>query len=428
MSVLIGMLKDLDKRGEMPRLEPELAKAIESSIQSAPGSDYGSGRRIALWSVLGVLAIAALAIAWRPDLLRMGRPAAPAPRVTLAGAQLVPPPVSTTVSAPLSAPLSAPAPAQVATPAPAANPVPANPPFVGPASAARPAASAALPSMNPGATSPAALPAPPTGIATTRPTVAPPAPLPAGALETVAKVAALHATPPRQPAQLLPAPAPVPDTSDTPPSATIVRHVPTADEGPELGRAYELAQRGRSVEAIEILRRSLESAPARVETRSALATLLSEGDRREEALSVLLEGIKTNPGRFAVPAARIQVEVGHPAAALDSILKVPEGQRDAQYHALAAAIAQRAGRHDIAVSEFRAALSSGTPRAILWIGLGASLEQVGHQNEALGAYRQALQTSGASNAAVDFATQRVAALAVLPERQGVVSVGELAHP
>lgn len=178
----------------------------------------------------------------------------------------------------------------------------------------------------------------------------------------------------------------------------------------DLARAYELAQRGRNTEAIEILQRSVHQWPQQSDNRSALASLLNERGLPNEALAVLQDGAAIDPARFAVTAARLQTELGNPTAALGTLALVAPAQRNAEYHATAAAIAQRAGRHELAIEEFRSALASSQKHAIWWVGLGVSLEQVGQKAEALQAYGQAQIQADPSSATSDFASQRIAVL------------------
>ena len=153
--------------------------------------------------------------------------------------------------------------------------------------------------------------------------------------------------------------------------------------------------------------------PVHDESRNALATLLSERGQRPAALAVLLDGVAIAPARFALTAARLQAELGNPAGALETAARVPPAQRDAEYHALVAALAQRTGRHELAIAEYRAALApAGTrPRVVWWIGLGVSLEKTGHLVDAFEAYGHVHAQDGATAAALQFAAQRLAALA-----------------
>ena len=96
--------------------------------------------------------------------------------------------------------------------------------------------------------------------------------------------------------------------------------------------------------------------------------------------------------------------------ALATLERVPQPRRDAEYHALAAALAQRAGKAEVSVMQYQAALATGAPRAAWLTGLAAALEQLGRRAEAVAAYRQALELHESAGAASDFARQRLAEL------------------
>jgi MSHA biogenesis protein MshN len=208
----------------------------------------------------------------------------------------------------------------------------------------------------------------------------------------------------------------------------VIPHVNNAsDEAAELARAYELAGRGRNSEAIEILRRTVHSWPAHAEGRMALATLLGETAQLDEQLQVLLEGAAQDPRHFSLVAARMQVQRGAAAAALETLERLPVEQRDAEFHAFTAAIAQRAEQHERAAREYRLALAMEPARALWWVGLGASLEQLQQPADALAAYRQAQSVGGASAASAQFVTRRLMALGnTPPERAQAAATSDTA--
>jgi MSHA biogenesis protein MshN len=361
MSVLIGMLEDLDRRGQKLGAQSGLATAVERGT----GSSRSRPLPIA-WITLAagtLLILGGAAMALRSGWIAAHSQAPPAPRIALA-----------TLLAPSPAPV--PLPVIATSPAPALALAPATAPASTPAT---PAAVASLPLL---AAAPPAL--------------------------ALASVDSRHVPAPRGPA--LPSRDATTSGNETTEQGIVVRHVDTAAEGPALAKAYELAQRGRSTDAIALLRGALQEFPGRPDSRDALAALLCEQDRRPEAIEVLIEGARIEPRRFAMPAARLQSDMGHTAAAVVTIGLVPAAARDQQYHALAGAIAQRAGRHDLAAEEFRAALAGEAPRALWWVALGASLEQTGQAADALAAYRLALKIGGTSQSAHDFAAGRIGAI------------------
>jgi MSHA biogenesis protein MshN len=157
----------------------------------------------------------------------------------------------------------------------------------------------------------------------------------------------------------------------------------------ELRRAIELVARGQTTEATRLLADALSQRPDWSDARATLAALQAEAGDRRQALATLLDGVQFDPTRFAPTAAQLQAELNNPAGALLALDRVPPAARDQSYHALAAAIAQRAGRHQMAVAEYGAALRSVPSNAVAWVGLGVSLQALGHDAEALAAYRGA---------------------------------------
>jgi MSHA biogenesis protein MshN len=188
------------------------------------------------------------------------------------------------------------------------------------------------------------------------------------------------------PEATLPAPA-EPAVSAAPAVAAVARS--SSDVARDVDRAADLIARGRASEAMELLVQVLNRQPTHAAARSSLAALLAESGRREQALHVLLAGSEVDAGRFALPAAQLQAEMGDPNGALQTLAKVPLARRNAGFEALHAGIAQRAGDHMTAVQAYRRALAQPQPEAVWWVGLGVSLEATGEPNEARNAYARA---------------------------------------
>lgn len=378
MSVLLGMLQDLDERGQAPQLGAGVAASIEAppDRRAARAQRRAGKLRLALLLAgIAILAGSALYF-WLPAGhreggagLAVGTVHAPAvlpapPPAAIAPASIAPPPVAT---------------ASVATP------VTVEPPTAPP---------------TPTATATIAIAAEPAPAAAKR-TAPPPR-------TTLASIADLpHAQRNANAATAV---------SGTEAGEGVVRRADAAEPVTMLAHAYDLAAHGRNVDALETLRRTVQQWPANAEARLALASLLAETGQQDAAMHVLLDGAALDAGRFGLAAARLQAQLGAPAAALQTLDSVPAQQRDVEFHAISAAIAQRAERHDIAVREFRLAISAGPARALWWVGLGASLEQLNQPADALAAYKQAQLQGGASAAAADFAAQRIGALASITAR------------
>jgi MSHA biogenesis protein MshN len=176
-----------------------------------------------------------------------------------------------------------------------------------------------------------------------------------------------------------------------------------------LTRATDLIARGRSTEAAQVLASALAGRPNWHEARSTLAALQAERGDRRQALTTLLDGAAIDPGRFALTAAQLQAELNDSIGALKTLEQVPQPTRNEEFHAWVAAIAQRAGQHELAVQEYGAVLESGSTRALAWVGLAVSLQALGRDAQALAAYRGAAQ--GTLSAEVRrFVDARTAAL------------------
>ena len=419
MSVLIDMLRDLDRRGKSPLMNSSLVAAIESVPASSAEPAKRSGALRLLLALGASILLGGLAwwLLWT---------SAPSNSHSLSSAALRhnEPAQMPASAAPVPLPAPAPEPARALVPTTVAAPAPAKSATAASNSVAKAASTGSgavdvVPAKGKDMprTAQAPAPSPPTSASIAQATQKAKAP-------NKELVLASGDTPGKPAVQSIAEPPAAPDN--------FVRLSGNNGQAQaELVRAYDLAQRGRDVEAIEVLQHSVREWPQHAESRSALATLLNERGQRKEALAVLLGGTPIDPGHFALTAARMQIELGDASGALSTLALVPQSQRNAEYHATAAAMAQRAERHDMAIEEFRRALASGKPRAIWWVGLGSSLEQIGQKAEALSAYRQAQGQGDVSSATTDFLRQRIAALsepasATLVPAQGSPSVAT--HP
>jgi MSHA biogenesis protein MshN len=355
MSVLNTMLRDLERRGERPA-QPLTAPSpawTSPSIGAATAVPQTRARtrtvRPALW--LSAAAAAALAFWLWP------RPApVPARLDQHAAGHLVAAPVPAT-----EPPAGATAPA--ALPAPSAQPLPPA------ANVAQVAPIAPAPQAEPSAQRPQTAPPPALQLAAAQPSRPPPAAV---------------------------RPHPAPAARDAEPAAPAVAaaapaapSVAQSAKQSELAHATDLIGRGRANEAAQLLAEALARRPDWNEARATLAALQAESGDRRLAMATLLDGAAIDPRRFAPTAAQLQAELDDPAAALQTLEKVPPDARDLAYHALAAAVAQRAGRHQLAVVEYGAALRFAPTDAVAWVGLGISLQALGRDAEALAAYRGA---------------------------------------
>ena len=170
---------------------------------------------------------------------------------------------------------------------------------------------------------------------------------------------------------------------------------------------------GRIAEGMETFRAALAFDPSYEAARQTQVALLLEAKRMDEAASLLQEGISLNPANaaFVMLLARIMVErndVGGGLALLQQHAKAAVDNAD--YHAFAAALYQRLGRHGEAVNEYGAALRVAPASGVWWVGLGISQEAQQRAAKAAESFRRAKETGTLSTELAGFVDRRLKAM------------------
>ena len=177
----------------------------------------------------------------------------------------------------------------------------------------------------------------------------------------------------------------------------------------QFNSAMNLLNAGRIAEAEDALGGLIASDPLDERARQALAALLLDQRRLEEAVLVLRQGIALNPAQtqFAVVLARILAERRDYGGALDVLTRARPATKNAEFSSLLAAVLQRLSRHREAVEAYRAALDASPGNAGAWMGLAISLESLQERGDALEAYRRALTSASLSPELRSYAEQKV---------------------
>ncbi len=180
----------------------------------------------------------------------------------------------------------------------------------------------------------------------------------------------------------------------------------------EFSRARELLRIGSGARGESGLRRALAFDVGHVDAREILvARLVHRGDLAgaEKLLDAGLQAVPGEP-RFTAMWARLLVERGDLVRAL-GILKLasPPTAGNEQYHALRAAVLQRAGHHREAVEVYRALLLSRPSSGTWWMGLGLSLEALGEREQAHYAYTKAQGSGSLKGKVLQFVEQKLSA-------------------
>ncbi|MCA1974990.1 MAG: tetratricopeptide repeat protein, partial [Caenispirillum sp.] len=113
-------------------------------------------------------------------------------------------------------------------------------------------------------------------------------------------------------------------------------------------KAYALLGQGRTNEALPLLRNTLAEDATHVSARLALAGVLAQSARPDEALALIEEGLQLEPTRpaLALAAARLHAARGAYDRAEQILSRAaPSAQADAEFRAFHAAVLQRLTLH-----------------------------------------------------------------------------------
>jgi MSHA biogenesis protein MshN len=181
----------------------------------------------------------------------------------------------------------------------------------------------------------------------------------------------------------------------------------------EYRRAVSFVNQGRIAEGMEAFRAALTFDPSYEAARQTQVALLLEAKRMDEAAALLQEGIALNPANtaFVMLLARIMVERNDVAGALALLQQhAQSAAANAEFHAFAAALYQRLGRHGDAVTEYGAALRIAPASGVWWVGLGISQEAQQRSAEAAESFRRARDTGTLSAELAGFVERKLKAL------------------
>lgn len=181
----------------------------------------------------------------------------------------------------------------------------------------------------------------------------------------------------------------------------------------EYRNAANLLGQGRLADAQEGFRRALQQEPRHIGARQGLFGLFMEAGQTTEAEHLLREGLDLDPNRpaFAMALARLQVERGDIAAAVDTMQTSAPAARDSpDYLAFHAALLQRLARHREAIEQYQAALAMAPGSGLWQMGRAISLQALNRNTEAADAFRRAKAANTLNAELTEFVNQRLAQL------------------
>ncbi|MES2369510.1 MAG: tetratricopeptide repeat protein [Pseudomonadota bacterium] len=176
-------------------------------------------------------------------------------------------------------------------------------------------------------------------------------------------------------------------------------------------KALTLIRTGQADRARALLEEALVLSPENVAAREALAALLSDAGRNQEAEKILRIGRAASPEHawFALSLARLQAARGDTEGAVASLQSGMGGRGvDADYHATLAALQVQLKQYPDAVRQYELALEMQPGSGIWWVGLGLALAAQGKNDEAHSAYRRARMAGNLPDTLEEFVRAKLA--------------------
>ena len=178
-------------------------------------------------------------------------------------------------------------------------------------------------------------------------------------------------------------------------------------------RALRYLQINRVDQAVNELQKVLGDNQRDHAARELLANLYLQSGRSSEAGQLLQQGITLDPGYL--PFTRMYADSLVAANELEqaaTVLRQAEmyAQRDADFHAMQAAVAQRLAQHAAAVSYYMKALETKPDNGAWWMGMAISLETLNKKEAAAGAYATAVEQGGLNRELLAYVKSRLRAL------------------
>lgn len=167
----------------------------------------------------------------------------------------------------------------------------------------------------------------------------------------------------------------------------------------EYRKAIAALNLGREAEALDGLRAALRQDGLHTASRQLLVKLLLESRQRDEAMSLLQEGVQEQPAQigWAMSLARLQMDRGDLLGAWQTLdHSLPAAGNSADYQGFAGHVLQRLGRSREAAERYLLATRLSPADGRWWLGLGLAFEAEGRPSEAREAFLRAKQSGNLS--------------------------------
>ena len=184
-----------------------------------------------------------------------------------------------------------------------------------------------------------------------------------------------------------------------------------ASDQEAVSQARKFVKKGQLAEAFRVLeKRIAQNSEDSAVSRGYLATLQLSSGMRQEAQLLLQESLQIHANDFTLRKlqSRLLLSQGKTMQSLSLLQQsLPRVEEDPEYHELLATAYQQQGNYDQSAKVYFALLEykNNTPR--WWVGMAYSLELDKRYEEALRAYRSAVQIPGITASLKTYAEQRV---------------------
>ena len=174
-------------------------------------------------------------------------------------------------------------------------------------------------------------------------------------------------------------------------------------------RAVDHEQKGRTSEALALLRQAVQQYPQSEDARQLLVSYLLESRQDTEALTLLQEGIRAYPEQLLLRKSLAKWQLSHeqPQKALETLKPAaPVSAQDAEWQWMMAMASQHAGYHSDALPYFEHALTLQPGQVQTYVAYAVSLQATGQNRQALEQLRLA-QDLPMSERMAEFVNQRM---------------------
>lgn len=174
-------------------------------------------------------------------------------------------------------------------------------------------------------------------------------------------------------------------------------------------RAEDQEQKGRSSEALALLRQAVVAYPQSEDARQLLVSYLFEAKQDAEAVALLRTGLKSYPEQRGLRKllAKWQLSHGQPEAVLETLKPMlQESTPDAELSWMLAMANQQSGQHGQALPYFERAINLQPGHAQWYVAYALSLRAAGQANQALQQLQMA-QNLPLSERMSEFVSQQI---------------------